>query len=239
MFGEIWQFICAVVSFWADWSTGGPIVMAIALVSIFKEKEIRKKTWIVISIFFLLMGLFSAWESQKSKRIFAENDRDAQKQRADYNQKRIDWLSDSNGRRGKLLLALDNSVKNNPVITGNLGNASIVNNSSNVNVHQSVINPLSKPNLSESSLVAGNVHEGNLYKTTFLITVAHPTDKMELLWIKNAMPRLAAEPTMEITDSGFSIFGATSYNYKRYKITFTTFDKIQTTNVEFSVEASP
>ena len=95
MFSEPLEFIGAVVHFWADWSTGGVLVLAIALVRLLKSKDFRKKTWLIFFIFFLLMGFFSAWENQKQKRIAAETNSDSHIRLADYDQKRIDKLSDA------------------------------------------------------------------------------------------------------------------------------------------------
>jgi hypothetical protein len=95
MFSEVWQFAKVVISFWAEWSTGGVLVLAILLARLLKSNDFRKGTQWFFLIFFLLMGFFSAWEEQKQSRITAENDRDFYKSESVYKQKRIDVLSDA------------------------------------------------------------------------------------------------------------------------------------------------
>jgi hypothetical protein len=94
MFGEIWQFIVAVLHYWADWSTGGLLVMSIAIWRLLRDKDFRKKTGIAMFSFFLFLGLFSAWEDQKQKKESSESDALTYKSRAEYNQKRIDRILD-------------------------------------------------------------------------------------------------------------------------------------------------
>jgi hypothetical protein len=103
MFSEPLNFIWAVIHFWAEWSTGGPLVLAVLLARLLKKGDFRRGIEWAFLIFFLFLGFFSAWESEKQQRISAEIARDTYKQDSAYKQKRIDKLSDerTNNPTGK------------------------------------------------------------------------------------------------------------------------------------------
>ena len=167
-------------------------MLAIALVRYFKSKDFRKKTWKWIFIFFLLMGFFSAWEDQKQKRETAEMDRDAFKQFANYNQKRIDRVLDSSRTNTAALPSVNAPINNqSPFVqgnqasnitvnadysfkpsntsqsvgAGNIGNVAQLNNSPNSPVTQNITNPLPEPSVFSYKLVSlnmTNISSGNL-----------------------------------------------------------------------------
>lgn len=74
--------------------TGGLIVALVLLLTFFRKKELRRGFQITLFVVFLIMAFFNTWKTAKDKQVNAEAGAARQKQRADYNQKRINELSD-------------------------------------------------------------------------------------------------------------------------------------------------
>src|SRR5882672_6985042 len=189
MLTEIRHFIWEALTGWADWSTG-KLVLAIALVKLLRSRDFRKKTWIAIFGFFLFMGVFSAWESQKQNRIKAESERDGYKGDAHYNQQRIDKLQDA-------LLTVSNG--SNSAFVNQSTNVSVKNNSDNVVIgapysinatggsNSLTING-PKPFISAQSPVAVGMLTNGVYQSSFVVQVANPPREERLLMMRYPFP---------------------------------------------------
>src|SRR5689334_12364051 len=92
---EVTEFLRQVVAWWAHWSTGGLLVAMMGLAQAFRGKPFRRRVQLSLFILFLLMAFFSVWEDARQKQRSAESNALTQKQRADYNQKRVDRLTDA------------------------------------------------------------------------------------------------------------------------------------------------
>jgi hypothetical protein len=95
MFKEIWQFICEVIKWWTHWGTGGLLLFVTVMAQAFRNKPFKRAVQLSLFFVFLLMAFFSAWEDAREKQHQAESEAIGQKQRADYNQKRIDRIQDA------------------------------------------------------------------------------------------------------------------------------------------------
>jgi hypothetical protein len=167
MLGEFWDFVCSVIHFWAEWSTGGILVLAIALARLLKSRDFRNKTSAVFLLFFLLLGFFSAWEDQKQNRVKAEMKRDFFKGLSEYNQKRIDTLLDGLQKNSK---SVENKITDSPNSINTIGQSGGVN----------TINNGPKPYITSRTLVSLNVPSGTNFVTTFNIAIANSPDSPSL-----------------------------------------------------------
>lgn len=237
MFTEPWEFIKAVIHFWADWSTGGVLVLAIALARLFKSSDFRTKTWWSFLLFFLLLGFFSAWEDQKQNRITAEQDRDSNKRLADYNQKRIDKLSDTLeviNATNKVQPSIDNSIHQSA--SNNSGTLVQAANSPNMTV---TVKP--KPYIDFTQLKSLNVPDGVNFKTEFLINIAYATDDQTI--------QLESPSHIEIINRSFKFTGGfisgldMNHHYFSNGMEFSyiviTKEKIQEKDFKFSLIPTP
>jgi hypothetical protein len=129
MLDDFWQFIRESISYWAEWATGGPIVMALAMASIFRGKYFRKNTWKIIFVFFLFMGVFSAWENQKQKRSQAELEAFNAKAIAEHRQRVMDRLQATINA----LNSTNRGLSQQPVnaVASNVSNATVIQGSNN------------------------------------------------------------------------------------------------------------
>ena len=94
-----------------------------------KNKPVKRSLAIALSIFFFFIALFQAWQDESQKRIMAESDSGYYKQQSEYNQRRVDKLSDvlvaENATNKTSTETITSQNNQSPVIQGN--QSSIIN----------------------------------------------------------------------------------------------------------------
>jgi hypothetical protein len=71
---ELGEFLWAVATNWATWTTGGLVVALLWLWSTLRQVPISRKIGIVVAVLFLLLAFFKAWQEQKHLAVSAQEE---------------------------------------------------------------------------------------------------------------------------------------------------------------------
>jgi hypothetical protein len=93
-FRQVIQFLWAVLDHW-NLLLGGVFMQILNHYHIIKDKAVSRRVFLTASVIFILFAVFFTWQDQVELRQSAETAREASEQKVEYEQHRIDKLSDS------------------------------------------------------------------------------------------------------------------------------------------------
>jgi hypothetical protein len=235
MFHEPVKFVCDVAKFWANWATGGLLVLAISIWTFFK-KQLSKKAFLFWLLIFWVLGCFSAWEDQRQRSINADSESDHLKKLLTNKSAAFDNLVAATARAAILTnssstVTLSNSPINQSVGPGNSGQVAQIAASPNAQV-----NFAPKPTLTSAEMVS-NVFENGVFKATYIVTVDNPPPKGICLGVHLPSGTISAT---NIFRGGALDFGrGTAVPQSKDWIVITTLNKISEADVKFWITNGP